>query len=298
MNPGAQTRGQLKSMEARRPIRLCAIVSEAIYGPALMEELQAIGETGDGLHLSSLKHWWFAKNSLQGGIVWHDNIAYVAIRGTDERADWSVNLDTTQVYLTDTALGPEKPVAPDTIISDNLPFAAVHEGFAAAAQEIWPIIQPALNESRPGRVFFTGHSLGGAVALGLYTKALFSVTPWMTGGAVTFGAPRFGNAAYAAMMEACLGSLNLVRVVNNNDLVTRVPMRIGGYRHVETDLLYFREDGELHYGALPWWTFLDRLEGAAKDLFERGLDGVKDHQMREYRTRTLAALPLPEKETT
>ena len=69
-------------------------------------------------------------------------------------------------------------------------------------------------EGRRCRLFITGHSLGGALAL-LATKL---VAPSVDGACYTFGAPRVGNYEYFRHVTT-----PVYRVVNSADLVPRVP---------------------------------------------------------------------------
>lgn len=66
----------------------------------------------------------------------------------------------------------------------------------------------------PLRLFITGHSLGGALAL-LTTKLL---APDVNGACYTFGAPRIANYEYFERVKT-----PVYRVVNSSDIVPRVP---------------------------------------------------------------------------
>jgi pimeloyl-ACP methyl ester carboxylesterase len=70
----------------------------------------------------------------------------------------------------------------------------------------------------PGcRVWFTGHSLGGAAA----TLAAYRYRE-VAGGLYTFGSPLVGNERFARALTGALGARS-VRYVNDHDVVTRVP---------------------------------------------------------------------------
>jgi hypothetical protein len=87
----------------------------------------------------------------------------------------------------------------------------VHSGFLHLFQEIWPGVREQLSRTT-SPVFFTGHSLGAAMATlaaALYPpEALY-----------TFGSPRVGNAAFAAS----LAHVRVYRVVNRCDIVAAMP---------------------------------------------------------------------------
>lgn len=76
-------------------------------------------------------------------------------------------------------------------------------------------------------IYFTGHSLGGALALNaacmMYTMG-FNVC-----GVVTFGSPRTFTKGTA---NRWLGEVPIKQYSNEKDLVTKMPMRFFGYRHV------------------------------------------------------------------
>jgi hypothetical protein len=92
----------------------------------------------------------------------------------------------------------------------------VHSGFQKALDEVWnPLVArlQQLTKERPQRtVWFTGHSLGAALA------TLAAARYPAARGLYTFGSPRVGNAAFAKRLK-----VPAYRFVNNNDVVTRVP---------------------------------------------------------------------------
>jgi alpha-beta hydrolase superfamily lysophospholipase len=71
-----------------------------------------------------------------------------------------------------------------------------------------------------GPIFYTGHSLGAALA----TLAAARRAPKAL---YTFGSPRVGNAAFIAS----LGNIPIYRVVDDRDLVATVPPEALGFRH-------------------------------------------------------------------
>jgi len=68
------------------------------------------------------------------------------------------------------------------------------------------------------------------------------------------------------------------RFVNNNDVVTRVPTREMGFRHVG-QVLVFHAFGKLQSDLHFWNQFLDRVVWRVADLDQPVTDGIKDHSM-------------------
>ena len=102
-------------------------------------------------------------------------------------------------------------------------------------------------------------------------------------GLYTFGQPRTGNRDFARNFNFEFKPYTF-RFVNNNDIVTRVPPRALGYRHLGT-FRYFDEAGNFHEDLGQWNRFLDRMRGRVEDILEWGTDGTKDHSMDEYLKR-------------
>lgn len=97
----------------------------------------------------------------------------------------------------------------------------VSGSFAMAAEGILPAVRRELDRIGPGvRVVLTGHSLGGAVAQVL-AHQVAAIPGVSVDGVVTFGAPRVGNADFAAGAR-----WPVVRLVNAGDLVTHLPPRL------------------------------------------------------------------------
>lgn len=89
--------------------------------------------------------------------------------------------------------------------------ATVHRGFAEALDYIWDHLQPALKRLR-APCFFTGHSMGGALAQ-------LAATRFRPRAVYCFGAPRVGDRGYVETMRA----IPIYRLVNNRDIVAMLP---------------------------------------------------------------------------
>lgn len=109
---------------------------------------------------------------------------------------------------------------------------AVHTGFAEAILEIWPQIAPSLKPVG-GRVLYTGHSLGAALAT--LAATLHPPTELFT-----FGSPLIGDSAFIELLK----EVSVHRYVNCCDLVCQVPPAMFGYAHSD-GLHYLNRHGEL-----------------------------------------------------
>jgi triacylglycerol lipase len=197
-----------------------------------------------------------------------ERFAIVAFRGT-QPDDWSDILD-------DACFA---PVAWDA--------GHVHQGFARRFANITPRLQPVLDRLGPTcRVWFTGHSLGAAVA----TLAAFRHRN-LAGGVYTFGSPLVGNSVFAGTSGAALGPTS-TRYVNDHDLVTRVPpepfaLPFGLYTHVDHPR-WINEDGQIGTTRPAVPHFIRSVFGRANvaldlvELHQRGMgrslpDALADH---------------------
>ena len=93
----------------------------------------------------------------------------------------------------------------------------------------------------------------------------------------TYGSPKVGGKLFVWNLD----ELEHYRFVNNNDMVTRVPLWIMGYRH-HGNLTYIN-----HYGNIRSMTsyqrFKDKMRGrwaAIRKL--QFFDGIRDHDINKY----------------
>jgi hypothetical protein len=169
----------------------------------------------------------------------------------------------------------------------------VHRGFLASLESIWLALGPRLTELHalgPERRFwFTGHSLGGAMAT-------LAAARFGRGMLVTFGAPRVGNARFVEALP-----VSAHRIVNNSDIVTWVPPPwLGGYKHaghnwlitatgeVLRDPSWFRELSDFAHGHLLQVKGLlrGRLDAVALESFYDHSPLLYVRQLRRLRART------------
>jgi triacylglycerol lipase len=208
------------------------------------------------------KFRFFDNDDTQAFVAGSAGSVIVAFRGTEpkELQDWLTDADCRLV---------------------SGPFGKVHDGFYGALREVWDDIAATISQfqDKAQSLWFTGHSLGAALAA-LAVASLRDKPDKPVYGLYTFGQPRTGDRNFERTFDQDFES-QCFRFVNNNDLVTRVPMRAMGYSHVGT-FLYFDEDGDLKDDPGLWFRFLDSMKGSIEDLGKPGLDGINDHSMDRY----------------
>ena len=148
---------------------------------------------------------FFDRRATQGALVGPRGeggaaVAALVFRGTDGLRDWRANLT--------------------SLPAEGTNGGAVHRGFKTALDDVWDDIEQAL-DGLEASVFYTGHSLGGALA----TLAAARRPPLAV---YTFGAPRVGDAEFAET----LADVPCYRVVNRRDRAPNLPPAVGlRYRH-------------------------------------------------------------------
>jgi len=109
----------------------------------------------------------------------------------------------------------------------------LHDGFQSAVATVWPTISDAI-ASRPSPeqpLFFTGHSLGGALAIIAAQRAMDEADAQATA-VYTFGSPRTGGDAFFDDYTRGLGNRTF-RLIHGTDVVPTVPPSLGDrFRHV------------------------------------------------------------------
>jgi len=148
--------------------------------------------------------------------------AALVFRGTEQKI---------KDFVTDLEIG-HPPLA------EGIP--EVHEGFEEALDSIWQEVDAALS-AIACPVFFTGHSLGAALATLAATRCLPKAV-------YTFGSPRVGNDAFTTSLR----NVPVYRVVDDQDVVTTLPPKALGFRHAgEATVLTDPHVNSLH-GLIGW----------------------------------------------
>ena len=147
----------------------------------------------------------FAVSDIHAVVTSIDNMSIVAFRGTVPTSwrDWFRDVD-----------------AVPTPVMDHPRLGCCHRGFMSGAEAILPLLLPELT----GPVAFTGHSLGGALAVS--AAALLTDLGRPPAVLTTFGAPRVGIGGRLAEVLAGVPGRSFR---NGSDPVVEVP--IWPFRH-------------------------------------------------------------------
>ena len=155
----------------------------------------------------------------------------VAFRGTRGKTDILTDL---KFRKTAFRAGPE----------GGAPAGRVHRGFAGSLDSVWAAVHGAVQRqalARPQRpVFVCGHSLGAALAT-LAARRLVGHGQAVAG-VYLYGSPRVGNDDFCDDYNRVLQDRTFLHV-NRSDIVTRVPPRWLGFRHVAGQARRFEGDG-------------------------------------------------------
>ena len=152
----------------------------------------------------------------------------------------------------------------------------VHRGFKREVDDLWPYLEEAL-KSNTKTLWFTGHSLGGAMATICAGRCLLSHIKSEPAGLYTFGSPRVGDKRYVNYTN-----IPHYRWVNNNDVVARMPPFWFGYRHSGQEM-YLDRNGSLRTDVTGWRRISDRIQGFCTELISKfRVDHLSDHSVVDY----------------
>lgn len=206
--------------------RLLGQAAAVAYQPALVCEQWAKSQGLDGAFDFFSSAGLTRRCDTQGFVVENDQMILIAFRGTEpnEAVDWLSDFEAvheTWGYST----------------------GKVHKGFYEAFRAVWGVpiggkeILPARLLNRGNRtVWITGHSLGGALAEVCAAHAYF-VSHVPVQGVYTFGQPRVGDEPFAQVVHAAFGA-RILRMINDKDIVPRVPLFGMGFRHYGNQIFF------------------------------------------------------------
>ena len=240
--------------------------------------------------------WWLADAALLSYWSPADVKTRIEAAGFDAR---SINCDGTQCYVATgfgAAIVAFRGTQPDqwrdvlddirlALVPWDRPDTRVHAGFKDALNRVWPALGPLLSQlGQTMRVWFTGHSLGAALA----TLAADRYPD--TAGVVTIGSPRVGDPRFAAQFDARFGSRAL-RYVRNTDVVTHVPTPLPlPYKHVG-ELRQITRSGTIQSERPSLAHFFSDLVGDPDHLREL-IEGLDTGVLRRAPTFLLDHMPV------
>lgn len=149
---------------------------------------------------------WIAirNETMAAHVVSGKGIAVVIFRGTNpnELPDWYKNLS---IQFEENGIG------------------RVHSGFMNAYRSVRADVLRFVEDVAPAKMWITGHSLGGAMAVACAVDYTIRRGPPLT--LVTFGQPRFADTAGAIWIDQNLKG-NYARFVHGSDIVPSVPFYV------------------------------------------------------------------------
>lgn len=150
----------------------------------------------------------------------------------------------------------------------------VHSGFRKELDKLWEQLEKHQKKNGKNKKFYiTGHSLGAAMAT--IATSRFEETQTVEH-LTTFGSPRVGTKNFVKHIQT-----PHTRVVNNNDVVTTVPLWLMGYKHHGV-LTYINFYGNIRKMTL-WQIIKDKWRGRWAALKKKmPFDGAYDHSMKYY----------------
>jgi hypothetical protein len=180
---------------------------------------------------------------------------WVVFAGSESTEDWKQNFNAFFTAAT-------YPTA--------VPGVQVHQGFEnqwSSARVDVKAKFAKLHAAGVKRVYFAGHSLGGAVAT-VAAAEMQSLFPGVLIELVTFGAPQCGNVAFGKNINELMSS-RITRVINSGDPVPCLTQIVGVADNIAGELAW-------NEGSLQWSS--PREEHCNKDFLD-GASSITDHLM-------------------
>ena len=157
----------------------------------------------------------------------------------------------------------------------------VHQGFKEEVDELWPMVledlQRTVNQEKT--IWFCGHSLGAAMATIMASRCHLYPDIKPVEELYTYGSPKVGWPGYVRSL-----AVTHHRWRNNNDIVTKVPLWIMGYRH-HGNLHYITSDSKIGKPG-----FLDWCKGMWDGIKNKKFDSIGDHDIQAYHDQIEKAL--------
>ena len=156
-------------------------------------------------------------------------------------------------------------------------YGRVHSGFSWYVDKIWEkiIVDLEVAKERGLKIWFTGHSLGAAMATILSSRCHYCEKLPNPVQLYTYGSPKVGWRKY---VDSLL--INHVRWVNNNDIVTYVPPIFFGYKHHGKEY-YMNTWGNVRSPS-GWQKLKDKFRGILLGWKNGSIDSFADHSITRY----------------
>ena len=153
----------------------------------------------------------------------------------------------------------------------------VHLGFKKEVDDLWPMVCEDISRKAniKKNLWFCGHSLGAAMATIMASRCLHNDELNDPLELYTYGSPRVGWRKYVKSL-----GVTHHRWVNNNDIVTGVPLWLMGYVH-HGDKHYLNAYGKVRNPS-GWQLFKDRLRGMWMGFKNKRIDNFSDHSITDY----------------
>lgn len=153
------------------------------------------------------------------GVNIPDKQIVVCFRGTDDLANWIIDLESAIL-----------------VNYKNITGVQVGEGFYNEWNDLMPQVVPAVqslhNQYPSYPIWVTGHSLGAAISILCAVELAQQNLPNIN--VYNFGLPRVGNEEFSDFYRGLVP--NTFRVVNGHDVVPHVPLESMGFYHVPTEV--------------------------------------------------------------
>lgn len=202
-----------------------------------------------------------------------DGVLHIDFRGTEIKnfRDWLTNLDCRLVEISNGIRG--------------------HSGFNIDVSSVYgDILTYIKSQFEPEFIYVGGHSQGAgdATICGIKLFRRYKIS-----GVIQNACPRCLSRKSADVMGVLFGDL-FYRFVNNNDIVTRVPVRTMGYSHInKAKLFYFLYTAQCVQELSAWEEFKDRVYGNLIDFAEeKGADALVDHRCEEEYIKLINTIPV------
>lgn len=171
-------------------------------------------------------------DSLIGYVLKIGDIAVIVLRGTDPTlADW---------------------LADFTINQARTQNGMIHAGFFNGYRPLHPQVKELLKRFQPKKVWLSGHSLGGALAV-VSAYQLIIEGEYKVAGVMTFGQPMVVSSDLKAFVEPKLKS-KYVHFVNDMDPIARVVKPFKHFGHLvwlKDGVVYRSKSDGLRFGSQP-----------------------------------------------